>query len=55
MDNVISIIYDRDFIKESIVYLVIESKEILDNKYDDIWKAVVNSIEGEIIIKLGNK
>lgn len=55
MDNVISIIYDKDFIKESIVYLVIESKEILNNKYDDVWKSVVNSIEGEIIIKIGNK
>lgn len=50
MNNVISIVYDRSFIKESIVYLVIESKEILDNKYDDIWKAVVNSIDGGIII-----
>lgn len=55
MNNVISIIYDKNSIKESIVYLVVESKEILDNKYDDVWKAVVNSIEGEIIIKIGNK
>lgn len=55
MNNVISIIYDKNSIKESIVYLVIESKKILDNKYDDVWKAAVNSIEGEIIIKIGNK
>lgn len=54
-NNVIGIIYDKNSIKESIVYLVVESEEILDNKYDDIWKAVVNSIDGEIIIKLGNK
>lgn len=55
MSDVISIIYDKNSIKESIVYLVVESKEILDNKYDDVWKAVVNSIEGEIVIKIGNK